>query len=170
MGVGGRNMLNINELRRQHRDLLLRVTDLRGLGDMVKTREDAMEARASIEAMDQVVVGHLTTVDDHVYPALLASPDRAVAAMAADCAEEVGGILGAWIAYRDRWVAEVILADPVRFGAATAGVVGAIALRIERENIELYPAVEAIVSRETSCCDSTLTQAIELRRVREGGP
>jgi hypothetical protein len=139
-------MLDIDELRRQHGDLLVRATGLRGLGDMVKTREDAAEARAAIHGIDKVLVDHLTIEDDHLYPALLASRDREVAALGADCAEEMGGILGAWIAYRDQWTAENILADPGRFRVATAGVIGALALRIERENVELYPAMAMILA------------------------
>ena len=137
-------MLDIHELRRQHRLIMVRATGLRGLGDMIKTRQDAEEARAAIEGIDKMLIEHLTIEDNDLYPALLAGPDSEVAAMAADCAEEMGGIRGAWVAYRDQWTAAAIAADPARFSAATAGVIGALALRVERENAELYPAAEAL--------------------------
>ena len=140
-------MLETAALRRQHHDIMLRATSLRGLGDMIKTRQDAAEARAAIDGIDRMLTEHLTIEDDHLYPTLLDCPDRGIAEMAADCAEEMGGILGAWVAYRDRWSAAAIVADPRRFKAATAGVIGALAMRIERENSELYPAVESLVER-----------------------
>lgn len=136
--------LDIDDLRRQHRGIMLRATHLRGLGDQVRTREDALEARAAIEGVDQRLVEHLLFEDNHLYPALMACDDPRIAAMAADCAEEMGGIIGAWIAYRSQWTAPAILADPQGFKAVTAGVIGALAMRIERENAELYPAGEAL--------------------------
>jgi len=137
-------MLDIDELRQQHKAIMVRATGLRGLGDMIKTREDAREARGAIDGIHKMLSDHLTLEDDHLYPALLACGEATISAMAADCAEEMGGILGAWIDYRARWTASAILDDPRRFGAATAGVIGALALRVERENVELYPAVEAL--------------------------
>ncbi len=137
-------MLDIHELRRQHSLIMIQATGLRGLGDMIKTRHDAEEARAAIKGIDRMLIEHLTLEDDHLYPALLAGPDSEVAAMAADCAEEMGGIRGAWMAYRDQWTTAAIAADPARFSAATAGVIGALALRVERENTDLYPAFEAL--------------------------
>ncbi|CAN5256246.1 hypothetical protein BH09PSE1_BH09PSE1_30130 [soil metagenome] len=139
-------MLDIDELRRQHRDIMLRATDLLGIGERVKTRQDALEARAGIEGIDRMLIDHLTLEDVQLYPALLGCADANVAALAADCAEEMGGILGAWVAYRDQWSASAILSDPRRFSAATAGVIGALALRVERENTELYPAMEVFGS------------------------
>ncbi|CAN5215395.1 hypothetical protein BH10PSE1_BH10PSE1_32550 [soil metagenome] len=139
-------MFSLDDLKRQHREIMLRATDLRGLGDMIKTRDDALEARAGIEGIDRMLIEHLTIEDDNLYPALLNCGDRGLAVLAADCAEEMGGILGAWVAYRDQWTAGAIMVDPKRFSAATAGVIGALALRVERENSELYPAMDAVLA------------------------
>lgn len=137
-------MLNIEMLRRQHQDILVWAANLRGLGGMIQTRDDAWEAREAISRVDWVLSDHLRFEDDHLYPALMDCQVPAVAAMALDCAEEMGGLLGAWIAYRNQWTASAILADPQRFDAATAGVIGALVLRIERENTELYQAASAL--------------------------
>lgn len=137
-------MLDIEELRRQHRGIVVLATNLRGLGDMIQTREDASEACGAIIRLNRVLMDHLRFEDEHLYPVLMACDDPAVAAMAADCAEEMGGLLGAWVAYRVQWTAPAIWADPERFSAATAGVIGALALRVERENTELYPAGDAL--------------------------
>lgn len=138
--------LDLEALRRQHHDIMVRATSLRGLGDMIQTRDDALEARGAIACVDRVLTCHLRFEDEQLYPALATSGDPVVAAMASDCAEEMGGILGAWEAYRDQWTTPAILANPDRFGVVTAGVIGALAMRIERENRELFPAGEAVVA------------------------
>lgn len=138
---------DIDDLRRQHRGIMLRATHLRGLGDRIRTREDALEAGRAIKGLDRVLIDHLQIEDEHLYPALMGCDIASVAAMAADCAEEMGGILGAWTAYREQWTAPMILADPERFATATAGLIGALAMRIERENTELYPAGDLLAYR-----------------------
>lgn len=139
--------LDIEALRGQHREIMIRVTNLRGLGDIVQTRDDALEARSAIAAVDQMLTCHLQLEDDHLYPALMASDDQSLAAIASECAEEMGSILGAWEAYRDRWTTPLIVADMRRFQAATAGIIGALALRIEREDSELFPAAETLLAK-----------------------
>ena len=137
-------IVDTEELQRQHRVIVILATHLRGCADRVLTREDACEAYCGIIRLDQMLVRHLQYEDEHLYPALMACDDVAVAALAADCAEEMGGINGAWAAYRSQWTAEAIHAAPDRFALATAGVIGALAMRVERENSELYPAAQAL--------------------------
>lgn len=137
-------IVEIEELTRQHRLIMVLATHLRGCADRVLTRQDACEVRVDIVRLDRMLVCHLKYEDEHLYPALMACEDLAVAAMAADCAEEMGGIEGAWVAYRSQWTAAAIQAAPERFAVATAGVIGALAMRVDRENTQLYPAAEAL--------------------------
>jgi hypothetical protein len=120
---------------------------LTGLAARTMTRETAQEARSIIMAIDKLLVQHLTIEDEWLYPTLMASADPAVRAHATDCFEEMGGICGAWIAYRDLWDVEGILAHPVRFRGATDGVIGAVAIRVDRENTELYPAMDRQITQ-----------------------
>ena len=136
------------ELRLQHRRIVLVAARLGGLSGRIRTRGDAQEARTVIESIDQMLIDHLTVEDDLLYPALLSCDDATTRAMAADCFEEMGGIRGAWIAYRDQWTVAAIAIDPARFSAATTGMLGALALRVARENTELYPAMDALMQRD----------------------
>lgn len=137
-------VVDIEELQRQHRVIVVLATHLQGRAERVLTREDACEAHCGIVRLDRMLVRHLKYEDEHLYPALMACDDVAIAAMAADCAEDMGGVKGAWVAYRSQWTAAAIQAAPDRFALATAGVIGALALRVERENTQLYPAAKAL--------------------------
>lgn len=138
------------QLRDEHDRILRRASGLAGIVDRPMTRELACEARAAIEGLDRLLVVHLTTEDDWMYPMLMASADRQISAAAGACFEDMGGLLGAWLAYRDQWSAEAILSAPDRFSSATRGVIGALALRIERENTELYPLVDRLADGPAS--------------------
>ena len=155
-------MLDINELRRQHSLIMVRASDLRGLADIIKTRQDATEAAAAIAAINDLLVEHLTIEDVEIFPALLACADPKVSATAAAYAEDMGGILGAWISYCDRWTPTAIFADQKRFATATAALIGALAFRIDREDAELYPAMEAFAaSRYDPLCSGADRLAIK---------
>lgn len=130
------------QLRDEHDRILRQASGLAGLADRQMTRDLALEAQAAIDGLDRVLVDHLSAEDQWMYPMLMASPDPDASAIAGACFEDMGGVLGAWLAYRDLWRAEAILAAPERFRSATRGVMGALALRIERENTELYPLVD----------------------------
>ncbi|HEV7351746.1 MAG TPA: hemerythrin domain-containing protein [Brevundimonas sp.] len=132
------------QLRDEHDRILRQASGLAGIVDRDLTRDLASEARAAIVGLDRLLVVHLTTEDDWMYPMLMASADQRVSAAAGACFQDMGGLLGAWLAYRDHWSAEAILSAPERFRAATRGVIGALALRIERENAELYPLVDRL--------------------------
>jgi hemerythrin-like domain-containing protein len=139
--------LDLDELRRQHRVMLVLATHLRGAADRVQTREDACEAFCSIQSLDRILCRHVRYEDDVLYPMLIHGPDPEAAEMAASCAEDFGSILGAWEAYRAQWTARAILASPDRFAAVTAGIIGGLAMRVDRENAEIYPAAERLEQR-----------------------
>ncbi|MGH7027157.1 hemerythrin domain-containing protein [Brevundimonas sp.] len=138
--------MDTRSLELQHRVIIRRAIALKGMSGMVRAPDDSREALGLIEAIDQLLVEHLTIEDQVLYPALLDAPDAATRAFAADCIEEMGGILDVWVHYREQWTAERILADPRRFHEVTGGVVGALASRVEKEDAELYPAMDALMA------------------------
>jgi len=105
----------------------------------------AHEARALILGIDSVLVQHLTLEDEWLYPTLMSASDLAVRDHARECFEEMGAILGAWVSYRETWQAEAIQKAPDRFATATSGVIGALALRVDRENNDLYPMIDRLI-------------------------
>lgn len=132
------------ELRREHAIILGQASVLSGLATSRMTRDVALQSRAQIMGLDKLLVDHLSHEDDHLYPALAASEDLHVRSKAEDCFADMGGILGAWIAYRDQWSNENIASTPERFRAATEGVIGALAIRVEMENRDLYPLMDRL--------------------------
>jgi hypothetical protein len=136
--------LDLDELRRQQRMMMVMATHLRGASDRVQTRDDACEAYCSIQNLDRILCRHIRYADDILYPMLIEGDDPEAAQIAACCAEDFGAILGAWEAYRIQWTARAILASPERFAAATAGIIGGLAMRVDRENAEIYPAISRL--------------------------
>ena len=108
------------------------------------TREIAEQTCKSIRAIDGLLVAHLRDEDELLYPKLIAAQDSEVRRTAETWLEDMGGILGAWIAYRDQWTPDDVLANTDRFRAATTGILGALAMRIENENRELYPLLDRL--------------------------
>lgn len=143
------------DLRSEHERILRQASGLTGLTARPMTRELAGEAQAGIRGLDGLLVAHLNADDDWLYPLLMAASDPAVRTAAGACFDDVGGVLGVWRAYRDQWSADAILAAPERFCAATQGMMGALALRIEQENLELYPLVDQLAD-ERHLVDATV--------------
>lgn len=138
--------MNTRTLKAQHRLLLDRASELGGLAARIRTREDALEADHVIERIDILLVHHLRLEDDWLYPTLMTAEDPDTRTFATDSFEEMGGILGAWMAYRKQWNADTIQAQADRFALATAGILEALALRISREEGHLYPAIDDLVA------------------------
>lgn len=134
------------ELRREHALILDQASVLSGLASSRMTRDIAVQTHERIAAIDRLLVDHLTREDTWLYPSLMAADDHDVRLTAGGCFEDMGGILGAWVSYRDHWSAANMLAGPERFRTATDGVIGALAIRIERENRELYPLMDDLVA------------------------
>lgn len=135
--------MDTHALREEHAMLLRSASRLAGLATTIKTRGDAISARAVIEGMNAGLVAHLTTEDTELYPEMMASENQALQAMAREAFADMGVIHGAWTAYRNVWTVDRILLDPTTFDAATRGLVEALAMRIAMENEVLYPAAES---------------------------
>lgn len=98
---------------------------------------------ASVRGMFRdTLVRHLKCEDWALYPRLKASGDPELARLARDFIFEMGHIADEFIAYDARWSAERVAADWPGFCAETEAVLDAIAMRIEREERELYPAAD----------------------------
>lgn len=140
--------MDTRTLRAQHRVIILQATALNGLAGGIKTRDDAFQACKAVQAIDRLLVRHLTIEDEWLYPGLMAASDPVLQQQATEAFEDMGGILQAWVQYRDAWTGDRIFNEPSRFAAATRGIVGALALRVEREDDTLYPAMDGLQSRD----------------------
>ena len=138
--------MDTQALRLEHSSIMSLASRLGGVAGAVKTRGDAHDARALILTMDDKLQGHLAEEDAELYPALMAAPDAETRTLGASAFEEMGGIVGSWVNYRDHWTPDAILGDPRRFAATTEGVIGALSLRIEMENDILYSAMDRLTA------------------------
>lgn len=88
------------------------------------------------------LIAHLKREDWVLYPALIASEDDHVAAMARDFVAEMGGIAEAFSDYSRKWMPEAIVADWDAYCAETTVILTILGTRIARENRDLYPLAE----------------------------
>ncbi len=91
-----------------------------------------------------LLIGHLKTEDWVLYPRLLVSPDKHIAATARAFIDEMGGMAAAYIGRTEKWSADVIAADWAGYCRDSRTLLEALSNRILRENRELYPLLESL--------------------------
>lgn len=118
------------------RDILTQPVAPTGI-DLVKFRS----------AFSKELLAHLTREDWLLYPALLQSSDKLVAATAQAFIDEMGGLLAAYKTWSGEWPTERIVAEWRIFVSETLALLNALEERIDRENNELYPLVETVITK-----------------------
>ncbi len=98
-------------------------------------------------AFSKELLAHLTREDWLLYPSLLQSSDKLIASTAQTFMDEMGGLLAAYKTWSGDWPTERIIADWQTFAAETSAVLDALGERIDRENNELYPLVEIVLTK-----------------------
>ena len=127
-------------LRQQHAEL---GAILGNLARMAKTGSPGSEIRAALVDLSGKLTMHLAGEDRMVYPALQASKDPQVAAMAKRFATEMGGLGAAFKAFTHRFATPALIeADRSGFASTLQGVTEAIVKRVQAEERELYPAAD----------------------------
>jgi len=138
--------MNTLPFRQQHARILKLGTRL---GEQAKAAADpstVIEVLETLEAFTAELVEHLEQEDGYLYPAMMASDDADLSALAARYRAEMGGITDLFHLYRRRWTAPTIQADPPRFARETALLLDGLVDRVRREDEDLYPVVEKITS------------------------
>lgn len=138
-------MIDSRHFLKQHRRLLRQARELAGCAAGLRSHRDAVVVRNLIEDIDSLLSEHLTHEDAALYPTLAGSPDPQMRRTTIEAVEDMGALHGGWSWYRDHWTLNAILGDPGRFKTATGDIVGALSLRIEKEEAELYPAFDALL-------------------------
>lgn len=138
-------MCYTTSLRRQHDTMLSLASDLHGKLDGIEDFGDAAWALRQLARITGLLKFHLAAENGALYPRLMASPDRATAAMASRYHTEIGVIERAYSAYVSKWgSSSAILTDLEGFRRDTRAIFAALAQRIERETHEFYPVVDAV--------------------------
>jgi hypothetical protein len=94
--------------------------------------------------LTSILIAHLKAEDWVVYPQLLASADRHVAATARMFSEEMGGLAAAYQAHCEQWNAGAIAEDWTAYRVACRDILDALTVRITREERELFPLVQTL--------------------------
>lgn len=130
--------------REQHAEFLRLAVDLQGQSER-QLSENAGPARKILSTLAGKLSLHLAVEDRSLYPQLRSPPNAAIASMAKRFQDEMGGIAANVQAWGKRWsTPAVIQAGPRRFIKETAAIVATLKKRVQRENLELYAAVDAM--------------------------
>ena len=136
----GREM---QRLRAEHAAL---VTMSRIILDMVRAPHPppAAELATARGQLRENLVRHLKCEDWILYPRLMATGDQELMRITRDFEIEMGDLAGDFIAYDDKWTSERVAADWTDFCRETVIVFDLLAMRVEREERELYPLAETL--------------------------
>jgi hypothetical protein len=106
--------------------------------------EEAADVRRLVAKFAGKLTVHASMENEALYPRLLAHSDPAVRARAKELFDEVGDLYSMFHAYVARWpTVAAIQADGPGFVKETREILFRLALRMTRENDELYPLVDA---------------------------
>ena len=133
----------IERLRAEHAAL---VTLSGFLMDMVTAPHPPRATElASVRGMlRDTLTRHLKCEDWALYPKLQARGDPGLSRLAKEFVEEMGHIASDFAAYDARWTQQAVDTDWPGFCAETTGMLHALAMRIEREDEDIYPVAEQL--------------------------
>lgn len=136
--------MDIDRFKQQHLEILGSIATLRRHAH-AGIVEHAAEIAALIIAMSSVIKVHLAVEDRMLYPAVQKSPDPALASMGRAYQEEMQAIASAYIDFSRRWnTAAQVARAPEQFRSEANTVLKAVHQRMQKENREFYPAIEAM--------------------------
>ena len=136
-------MLNLNECRNQHKELLVILSKL--LVSLKKNdyKKNPEEINNQFSLLGEKVKKHLAMEDKFIYPNLLRHSDVEVQKKAQKFLDEMSNINKKFSAYLDKWHnAPEININPQDFAGETEIIINALINRIKKEDMTLYPLVE----------------------------
>jgi hemerythrin-like domain-containing protein len=137
-------MAATDSFRKQHGELLAVAGEIGKTLDPAQLAKDATQARTLLSSLAGKLKVHLAMEDKTLYPRLMQDPDPKVSGLAKRFADEMGGIAEVFGGYMERWPSgRAIQEAPQQFVADTKKLFAALATRIERENNQLYPLLDA---------------------------
>ena len=141
-------MIKIDLLRSQHDDALAMAERLLDLVDHIDRRTAAIPVLMQLNRLLGLLRVHLALEDVQLYHLLMASPDSRVARTARRHADERDRLAIDLECFARTWpCAESIAANFDEFRDAAHQLLLALAVRVERENLYIYPLAEAEAQR-----------------------
>lgn len=136
--------MQIDKLKHQHADILARLAALRQLTH-AGVAPNAPAIAAGIVGMSAVIKLHLAVEDQALYPALQRSHDADMAHMGQLYQDEMAQLAEAYDGFVRRWnTAQRLRADTEGFRADANDVLRRLHARMQRENRDFYPRIEAL--------------------------
>lgn len=135
--------MNIDRFKHQHHEILGCIADLR---TQVRNgiAANATEIARLIVQMSSTIKLHLAVEDSVLYPALQQSRNTSLALMGKRFQDEMTSIATGYLAFSRRWNSPAnVAADPEAFRADANSVLKLLYDRMQKENTDFYPAVEA---------------------------
>ena len=137
-------MTNTDALRHDHTELLDMAEQIVASLKPYGLSEDAGPVSALLSTYMKKLKVHLATEDLGFYPQLISGADPALASLAKTYQDEMLNITTSVLAYSETWNSESgIQANADRFCTETHALLASLRRRIEKENQELYPLVDA---------------------------
>lgn len=134
-------------LRHQHHEIMGIVNDMRRnlLAPQRMPASVAEVLSSNLDALAQRIASHLSIEDKGLYPKLRASSLSNATVTANRFSEEMDRLRASFAAFRSRWPsAAAIHAEPAKFVDECTTVFHGLSRRIEQEEKELYPLVDAL--------------------------
>lgn len=139
--------MNIDKFKQQHQEIIACIKVLRTYTrEGINSRAD--EISRQIIAMSSIIKLHLAVEDSILYPALQNSCNSALASMGEKFQDEMTGIASAYLDFARKWnAASHVAADPEGFRNDANTVLKVLHDRMQRENRDFYPEIEASWTR-----------------------
>lgn len=135
--------MQIDKLKHQHIDILRRVAALRTLTHEGVV-DNAQAIAEGIVSMSAVIKLHLAVEDQALYPSLQRGDDADLARLGRMYQAEMAPLAQAYDAFVRRWnTAQNLRDDAEGFRADANDVLRRLHTRMQRENLEFYPRIEA---------------------------
>ncbi|MGE8703917.1 MAG: hemerythrin domain-containing protein [Achromobacter sp.] len=136
--------MNIDKFKQQHVDILEGIASLRKLA-LAGVARNAAEIAQGIVAMSATIKLHLAVEDRALYPAVARSADAELARKGREFQEEMDAIAAAYEGFAKRWNnARSLELDERGFRNDANTVLRRVHERMQRENHDLYPRIEAM--------------------------
>lgn len=136
--------MDIERFKQQHVQILQAISRIRAL---VATgiQENASDIVYEIRLMKSKIALHLSIEDDILYPRLEKQAEPQIANLARKYQEEMKPLVEGFGRFIERWSQESTVAgDPEGFRSDCNIVLKALHQRIQRENTEFFPRIEAL--------------------------
>lgn len=136
--------MNIDKFKHQHTRIYECINTLRRHA-WAGVAEHAEEIANAVVSMSSVIKLHLSVEDTLLYPALSSSKSRSVARLGNQYQDEMKVIARSYDEFARKWnTATNVAKDPDGFRAEANTVLRKLHARIRQEDLNFYPAIEAI--------------------------